>query len=167
MTLFTESGPDGLRCSKYYAKAMQILIGVFQIGLGGILAYLTEHLGFNRVLTGLPFCSGLVFIVSGALTIAADLTGFLILMRSSLGMSTVGIISAAAAIVGLSIDLFLVYGEHSTRHECESRGQQMIDDGLSKCLFAILYVGGPLYWICTINKLVLIIGGDLQMDLHL
>ncbi|XP_030046984.1 membrane-spanning 4-domains subfamily A member 15 [Microcaecilia unicolor] len=91
--------------------SLQILVGVLLIGFGIFLAYLTRYLETFTIHSGLPFWGGLIFIISGSLSIAAYRTGYWCLVRSSLWLNTVGALTAASAIIAISADIHLLTGQ--------------------------------------------------------
>ncbi|XP_069326749.1 membrane-spanning 4-domains subfamily A member 12-like [Eulemur rufifrons] len=91
--------------------AIQIVIGLMQIGFGIILGLLSysngQYFGFasTAFIGGYPFWGGLSFIVSGSLSVSATKDFSLCLIKGSLGMNIVSCIFALLGVIALLVDL--------------------------------------------------------------
>ncbi|XP_012499301.1 PREDICTED: membrane-spanning 4-domains subfamily A member 12 [Propithecus coquereli] len=91
--------------------AIQIVIGLMQIGFGIILGLLSatdgQYWGFGSTtfIGGYPFWGGLCFIVSGSLSVSATKEFSSCLIKSSLGMNIVSCIFALVGIILLLVDM--------------------------------------------------------------
>ncbi|KAG8505725.1 Membrane-spanning 4-domains subfamily A member 12, partial [Galemys pyrenaicus] len=90
--------------------AIQIIIGLFHVCLGIVLALMCTVyngvLGFASlaILTGYPFWGGLCFIITGALTVSAVKRATPCMIKGSLGMNIVSAIFVFFGVIFLLID---------------------------------------------------------------
>nr|XP_033776508.1 membrane-spanning 4-domains subfamily A member 15-like isoform X2 [Geotrypetes seraphini] len=94
--------------SNEYPRIVGILVGVLHIGFGTFLAIVTRHLETFTIYSGLPFFGGIIFIVSGSLSIAAYKRRNSCLVQSSLWMHIVGTVTAAGVILANSADIHIL-----------------------------------------------------------
>nr|XP_012612462.1 membrane-spanning 4-domains subfamily A member 12 [Microcebus murinus]XP_012612463.1 membrane-spanning 4-domains subfamily A member 12 [Microcebus murinus] len=91
--------------------AIQIVIGLMQIGFGIILGLLRfsygQNLGFISItfIGGYPFWGGLCFIISGSLSISATKETSSCLIKSSLGTNIISCIFAINGVILLLMDI--------------------------------------------------------------
>ncbi|XP_078521474.1 membrane-spanning 4-domains subfamily A member 4A-like [Lissotriton helveticus] len=85
--------------------AIQIVIGILQICLGAFLCVIPLTRGSIIVFSGVPFWASIFYIISGALSVAAERHGTRSLVKGSLGMNIVSIICAGIEIIIVSINL--------------------------------------------------------------
>lgn len=82
----------------------QIMTGVIHILLGIILtASISSYYPPSIVITGYPFWSGILYIISGSLSVATSCNPNLRLVRGSLGMNIVSSVAAGIGIIILSL----------------------------------------------------------------
>ncbi|XP_069083937.1 membrane-spanning 4-domains subfamily A member 15-like [Pleurodeles waltl] len=104
--------------------AIQIMVGILHICLGAFVCVIPGTLGSTIILSGVPFWASASYIISGALSVAAERNGTLSLyiipgalsvaagrnstlslMKASLGMNIVSIVFSGIEIIIVSIDL--------------------------------------------------------------
>ncbi|XP_042531685.1 membrane-spanning 4-domains subfamily A member 12-like [Dipodomys spectabilis] len=114
VNLTTEPAAVNLREEGKILGAIQIIIGVMQIGFGTILGllaitYSNNLLGFVSLtfLIGYPFWGGLCFIISGSLSVSASKEFSPCLIKGSLGMNIVSSIFAIVGIILFLVDLII------------------------------------------------------------
>ncbi|MBN3322299.1 M4A8 protein, partial [Atractosteus spatula] len=95
--------------------AVQITVGLLSIFSGVVM---TQENGFFALLTGIPFWGGLMFIASGALSVAAEKKLSFPLLRASLSMNITSTITAGFGIIIYSLDLVLFYHSYSRVSTC-------------------------------------------------
>ncbi|XP_043939946.1 membrane-spanning 4-domains subfamily A member 12-like [Protopterus annectens] len=84
----------------------QILIGIMNILFGIVLAFTETSIA---VFSGVPFWGGLLYIISGSLSIAAEKHDSVCLVKGSLGMNIVSAIAAGTAVILYIIDASFQY----------------------------------------------------------
>ncbi|XP_030046138.1 membrane-spanning 4-domains subfamily A member 15-like [Microcaecilia unicolor] len=87
----------------------QILIGLMQFILGVILVSATPTLSSIFAIIGLPFWGGVLFIISGSLSVAAKNKANMCLVKGSMVMNILSSIAAFIGIIFLSVDLSFTY----------------------------------------------------------
>ncbi|XP_043939948.1 membrane-spanning 4-domains subfamily A member 12-like [Protopterus annectens] len=97
----------------------QIMIGVVNILFGTVLAFTEASIA---VISGAPFWGGLLYIISGCLTVAAEKHDSVCLVKGSLGMNTTSAIAAGIAAILYIIDASLqlhycLYNNNSVRSD--------------------------------------------------
>nr|XP_033776659.1 membrane-spanning 4-domains subfamily A member 4A-like [Geotrypetes seraphini]XP_033776660.1 membrane-spanning 4-domains subfamily A member 4A-like [Geotrypetes seraphini]XP_033776662.1 membrane-spanning 4-domains subfamily A member 4A-like [Geotrypetes seraphini] len=101
--------------------ATQILIGILQIFFGVVLAVIYPTVFNIFVISGVPFWSGLFFIISGSLSVAAQNHAHMCLVKGSLGMNIMSSISACVGIIIIGLDLGVginLYFYNSDSYSC-------------------------------------------------
>ncbi|XP_043939950.1 membrane-spanning 4-domains subfamily A member 15-like isoform X2 [Protopterus annectens] len=89
--------------------ATQIMIGVINILFGIALAFT----GLSAtVIAGIPFWGGLVFIITGSLTVSVDKHNNICLVKGSLGMNIVSSLTASSVAILYCIDAVISYSEY-------------------------------------------------------
>ncbi|KAK1151555.1 membrane-spanning 4-domains subfamily A member 4D-like isoform X1 [Acipenser oxyrinchus oxyrinchus] len=86
---------------------VQILIGVISIMFGGVLSVTPFSIS---AATGTPYWTGVLYIISGSLCVAADRTPKASLIKAALGMNVVSSVAAGIAICFYCVDLPFYYG---------------------------------------------------------
>ncbi|KAK6467026.1 membrane-spanning 4-domains subfamily A member 4D-like isoform X1 [Huso huso] len=86
---------------------VQILIGVISIVFGVVLAMTPFSIS---AATGAPYWTGVLYIISGSLCVAADRTPKASLIKAALGMNVVSSVAAGIAICFYCVDLPYYYG---------------------------------------------------------
>lgn len=84
----------------------QIMIGIINILFGMVLAFTYSSIA---VFSGVPFWGGLLYIISGSLSVAAEKHDSVCLVKGSLAMNIVSAIAASSAIILYIIDAALQY----------------------------------------------------------
>ncbi|XP_030076983.1 membrane-spanning 4-domains subfamily A member 4A [Microcaecilia unicolor] len=96
----------------------QILTGVIQI-LFGIILGIHSRRHEVIIFTGTPFWSGILYIISGSLSIAASCNPAIRLVRASLGMNIVSSIAAGIGIIIYTIGLMFFYRSHDLCYDSQ------------------------------------------------
>ncbi|KAJ8354663.1 hypothetical protein SKAU_G00222300 [Synaphobranchus kaupii] len=105
---------------------VQIMIGVMEILLGIIMAVTADSIANSlSLLCGIVFWGSLIYISSGALTVAANNKLNKYLVRGALGMNIFSAIAAGLTIITLSVDLFLLDIIVYYNHPCQAWAQGM------------------------------------------
>ncbi|XP_069088986.1 membrane-spanning 4-domains subfamily A member 4A-like [Pleurodeles waltl] len=95
---------------------VQILLGLIQITLGALL--LNNPFSGVYPISGLPFWGAPFYIISGALSVAAEKKGTTGLVRGSMAMNIVSTIITLPAIIIISIDIVFVSFNLSDSSAC-------------------------------------------------
>ncbi|XP_043939949.1 membrane-spanning 4-domains subfamily A member 4D-like isoform X1 [Protopterus annectens] len=121
--------------------ATQIMIGVINILFGIALAFT----GLSAtVIAGIPFWGGLVFIITGSLTVSVDKHNNICLVKGSLGMNIVSSLTASSVAILYCIDAVISYSEY---YSCDNYSSpendycmqlQIATDLTVKCIKGIL-----------------------------
>nr|XP_020831768.1 B-lymphocyte antigen CD20 isoform X1 [Phascolarctos cinereus] len=93
--------------------AVQIMIGLFHFGLGGIL--LTVPVGTYAaicVAVWYPFWGGIIYITSGSFLVAAEKTSRSCLVNTRLGMNAISLFSSISGMILLIMDIFNLTVSH-------------------------------------------------------
>ncbi|XP_064221562.1 membrane-spanning 4-domains subfamily A member 8 [Aotus nancymaae] len=104
--------------------AIQIIIGLFHIGLGSTLAtVLTGQYVSISFYGGYPFWGGMWFIISGSLSVAAEnQPSSYCLLSGSLGLNIVSAISSAVGVILLITDLSISHSYGYPNHYPDTWG---------------------------------------------
>ncbi|XP_069483830.1 membrane-spanning 4-domains subfamily A member 4A-like [Ambystoma mexicanum] len=79
--------------------AIQILIGIMQISLGVILCITGSTAGSIIVYSGVPFWASVLYVITGALSVAAERNGTRSLVKASLWMNVMSILFSGTEII--------------------------------------------------------------------
>ncbi|XP_053308385.1 uncharacterized protein LOC128470518 [Spea bombifrons] len=112
---------------------VQIFIGIYHF-LTGIIISMVEPRSSYHVLihTGLPFWAGIMYIISGSLSVAASNKAKLGMLRSSLVMNTISAAAAAVSIIILVISFLIIFSFgsfHYKRYYCSYYGESQKCEG--------------------------------------
>ncbi|XP_074087486.1 B-lymphocyte antigen CD20 isoform X2 [Macrotis lagotis] len=105
--------PSFFRRESKALGAVQILIGLFHLGLGGIL--LMVPMGMYAaicVTVWYPFWGGIIYITSGSFLVAAEKTSRSCLANMRLGMNALSLFSSISGIILLIMDIFNLTVSH-------------------------------------------------------
>ncbi|RXN17439.1 membrane-spanning 4-domains subfamily A member 4A-like protein [Labeo rohita] len=127
-----------------YEQTVQIMIGLLTFLFGIVLALRAESI---TVFSGVPYWGSIIYIIAGSLCIAAEnkhnLPSGLRLVKGSLGMNILSVLTAGSAIVIIPIDL--AQGpmdsncHHSHCHEDEEKYRTLFGGiGTVLLIFALL-----------------------------
>ncbi|XP_025062738.1 membrane-spanning 4-domains subfamily A member 15-like [Alligator sinensis] len=99
-----------LRAEPKTLGAIQILIGLIHMGFASVSIILIEaQTSYVSVITysGYPFWGGLMFLISGSLSVAAELHHSTCLVKGSLGTNLVSAIFASCGTILLTVELII------------------------------------------------------------
>ncbi|KAM8971352.1 B-lymphocyte antigen CD20 [Sarcophilus harrisii] len=104
--------------------AVQIMIGLFHFGLGGILLMVPvgTYSAIN-VTVWYPVWGGIIYITSGSFLVAAKKTSRTCLVNTKLGMNTISLFSSISGMILLIMDIFNLTVSHFLKLKSLNLGQ--------------------------------------------
>ncbi|XP_043828480.1 B-lymphocyte antigen CD20 [Dromiciops gliroides] len=104
--------------------AVQIMIGLFHFGLGGVLLMVPMSTYAPICVTvWYPFWGGIIYITSGSFLVAAENTSRSCLVNTRLGMNAISLFSSISGVILLIMDIFNLTVSHFLKLQSLNLGQ--------------------------------------------